>query len=122
MNHQPDDLSQELTDEAQYFDYSSASNPLLQKLIAPTPYHTFTPEFLHGDTAGVLALDLSTQLQCDYPATSPALLANFVRIINGTVTTSAPATSQVFHVFEGHGHTEAFGWNCQSMDCHSMSG
>ena len=42
MNHHPDDVSQELTDEAQYFDYSSASNPLLQKLIAPTPYHTFT--------------------------------------------------------------------------------
>jgi len=109
MNHHPDDLSQELTAEAQYFDYSSASNPLLQKLIAPTPYHTFTPEFLHGDTAGVLPLDLSSQLQCDYPATSPALLANFVRIINGTVTTSAPATSQVFYVFEGRGHTEAFG-------------
>jgi hypothetical protein len=109
MNHDPDDVSQELTDEAQYFDYSSASNPLLQKLIAPTPYHTFTPEFLHGDTAGVLPLDLSAQLQCDYPATSPALLANFVRIINGTVTTSAPATSQVFYVFEGRGHTEAFG-------------
>lgn len=109
MNHHPDDLSQELTDEAQYFDYSSASNPLLQKLITPTPYHTFTPEFLHGDTARVLPLDLSKQLQCDYPATSPALLANFVRIINGTVTTSAPATSQVFYVFEGRGHTEAFG-------------
>jgi len=109
MNHHPDDLSHELTDEAQYFDYSSASNPLLQKLIAPTPYHTFTPEFLHGDTAGVLPLDLRKQLQCDYPATSPALLANFVRIINGTVTTSAPATSQVFYVFEGRGHTEAFG-------------
>ena len=59
MNHHPDEVSQELTDEAQYFDYSSASNPLLQKLIAPTPYHTFTPEFLHGDTPGVLPLDLS---------------------------------------------------------------
>jgi len=83
MQYHPDDVSPELTDEAQYFDYSSASNPLLQKLITPTPYHTFTPEFLRGDTAGVLPLDLSAQLQCEYPATSPALLANFVRIIDG---------------------------------------
>jgi hypothetical protein len=40
MNHHHDDLSQELTDEAQYFDYSSASNPLLQKLIMSIPEAT----------------------------------------------------------------------------------
>lgn len=98
-----------LTAEAQYFDYSSASNPLLQKLITPTPYHTFLPDFLHSDTSGILPLDLSKELQVNYSATGPGLLANFVRIVNGSVTTRALATSQVFYVFEGSGYTEAFG-------------
>lgn len=100
---------QDLTAEAEYFDYSSASNPLLEKLITPTPYHIFTPDFLHQNTSGILPLDLSKDLGCDYPATGPALLANFVRIVNGSVTTNALATSQVFYVFKGSGYTEAFG-------------
>jgi gentisate 1,2-dioxygenase len=100
---------QDLTAEAEYFDYSSASNPLLEKLITPTPYHIFTPEFLHQNTSGILPLDLSKDLGCDYPATGPALLANFVRIVNESVTTNALATSQVFYVFKGSGYTEAFG-------------
>jgi hypothetical protein len=52
---------QDLTAEAEYFDYSSASNPLLEKLITPTPYHIFTPEFLHQNTSGILPLDLSKE-------------------------------------------------------------
>ena len=43
------------------------------------------------------------------PATSPALLANFVRIVRGSILTTALATSQLFFVFEGSGRTEACG-------------
>ena len=107
MSQNQNDLA--ITEEAQYFDYSSASNPLLQKLITPIPYHTFLPDFLHSDTSGILPLDLSKELQVSYPATGPSLLANFVRIVNGSITTRALATSQVFFVFEGSGYTEAFG-------------
>jgi gentisate 1,2-dioxygenase len=98
----------DITAEAEYFDYSSASNPLLQNLITPIPYHTFSPDFLHSDVSGILPLDLSKELKVDYPATGPSLLANFVRIVDGSVTTRASATSQVFYVFEGSGYTEAF--------------
>jgi hypothetical protein len=42
-------------------------------------------------------------MQLPGPATSPALLANFVRIVKGSVTTTALATSQLFFVFQGFG-------------------
>jgi len=109
MNNDTNSELNELMEQAEYFDYSSASNPLLQKLISPTPYHIFSPDFHYQKTSGILELDLSKELKCDYPATSPSLLANFVRIVKGSVTTKATATSQVFYVFQGSGYTEAFG-------------
>ena len=49
---------------------------------------------------------MSDQLKCLYPATSPALLANFVRIKPGEkITTTANATSQLFYVIRGNGHS-----------------
>jgi len=47
-------------------------------------------------------------LQSNFPATIPALLANFIRIINGSVRTSALATSQIFYIYEGTGYTNVF--------------
>jgi len=100
----------DLTAEARYYDYSSAANPLLQKLITPTPYRAFSPDFF--DQAGgteVLPLDVSAELETPWAATSPALLANFVRLSPGELKTSVVATSQLFFVFRGRGRTEACG-------------
>jgi gentisate 1,2-dioxygenase len=58
-------------------------------------------------SSGILPLDVSAAMQCDGPATSPSLLANFVRIVKGSLKTNALATSQLFFVFQGEGYTKA---------------
>jgi gentisate 1,2-dioxygenase len=101
--------SGDLTEEARYYDYASTANPLFAGLIPPVPYQSFSPEFFERTTSGILPLDVSEEMKLPGPATSPALLANFVRIVNGSVTTTALATSQLFFVFQGSGRTEACG-------------
>ena len=101
--------SGELTAEARYYDYASTANPLFAELIPPVPYHSFSPDFFAQPSSGVLPLDVSEQMKLSGPATSPALLANFVRIVAGSLTTRALATSQLFFVYQGSGQTEACG-------------
>lgn len=59
----------------------------------------------------MVPLDLSAELGITSgPATSPGLLANFVRIAAGDrITTDPNATSQLFYVIEGGGRTEVDG-------------
>jgi gentisate 1,2-dioxygenase len=95
--------------DALYFDYSSAANPLLQKIITPIPYQTFSPSFFEGQSSDIMPLDISDKIECEGPATSPSLCANFVRIVKGTLQTSAQATSQIFYVYKGDGRTDACG-------------
>lgn len=99
----------DLTAEARYYDYASTANPIFAGLIPPVPYRSFSPDFFQQKSSGILPLDVSDQMQVPGPATSPALLANFVRIVNGSISTSALATSQLFFVFQGAGRTEACG-------------
>jgi gentisate 1,2-dioxygenase len=55
----------------------------------------------------VIPLDFSKTLSCEGPATSPALCANFVRILaEETLSTNFNATSQLFYVIHGSGCTE----------------
>ena len=99
----------DLTREALYYDYASTANPIFSGLIPPVPYHSFSPDFFQQKASGILPLDVSEKMKCPGPATSPALLANFVRIVKGTLKTNALATSQLFFVFQGSGRTEACG-------------
>ena len=103
----------QLEKDALYFDYASAANPLVQKIIPSIPYQSFSPSFFEGDSSGILPLDVSQVLQCEGPATSPSLCANFVRIVNGSLPTSAVATSQIFYIHRGQGRTETCGQTIQ---------
>jgi len=50
---------------------------------------------------------LSDKIGTPYPATSPNLLANYIRIQqNGSIKSAANSTSEVFFVMRGSGHTE----------------
>ena len=69
-----------MTSQAQLFDYSSAANPQHDGLISNIPYRSFSPAFFEEPGTLATALDLSDALGTAYPATSPSLLANFVRI------------------------------------------
>jgi len=101
--HEADDL----VNKALYFEYSTSANPIGSGLISEVPFVTF-PSSLHeqGPTR-ILPLDISDQLGCPYPATSPALLANFVRIKSGEqIKTNNKATSHLFYVIRGNGKTQ----------------
>jgi len=88
---------------AQFNEYMSASNPAM-----PAIEVTSFDASLHqnGETR-IIPMDLSAELQTAYPATSPNLLANFIRICaNESLSTAAEATSEMFYVISGSGTTE----------------
>ena len=65
------------------------------------------PSSLHetGPTR-IIPFDLSVDMNIDYPASSPNLLASFIRICpNEVIETEAVATSQAFYVIRGSGKT-----------------
>ena len=85
------------------WEYSAAATPDLNEV----PIQPF-PASLHeqGETR-VIALDLSKELETPYLATSPNLLANYLRICAGDkIRTAVEATSEVYFVLRGSGHTE----------------
>ncbi len=92
------------TQDAQFFEYSTAANPIRASLTPRLPFHLF-PALLYADgPSRVIPLDLSPALKCEGPATSPGLCANFVRVLAGEDVTLDPnATSLVFYVIDGHG-------------------
>ena len=72
----------------------------------PVPYAEF-PATLHeqGPTR-VVPLDLSRQLGCPGPATSPSLCANFLRILpDESIEVRPNASSQIYFVIRGRGRT-----------------
>lgn len=95
-----------LIDNAQYYEYTRAADPIGSGNISKIPlveFHSALHEF--GGT-NIIPLDISSQLGCSGPATSPALCANFVRILAGeNLTTRFNATSQVYYVMSGDGRT-----------------
>ncbi|OBH12825.1 cupin domain-containing protein [Mycobacterium sp. E1747] len=91
--------------DAQYFEYSKAANPIGSGHVPQVPVTRFDPEVYTDQPTGVIPLDLSKELGVETgAATSPALLANFVRIRPGEqVDTSPNATSQLYYVLYGRG-------------------
>ncbi|PJA33322.1 MAG: hypothetical protein CO187_01805, partial [Zetaproteobacteria bacterium CG_4_9_14_3_um_filter_53_7] len=85
------------------WEYTSAATPDLNEV----PIQPF-PASLHeqGETR-VIALDLSKELGTPYLATSPNLLASYIRICaNEKISTRIAATSEVYFVLRGAGRTE----------------
>lgn len=114
-------LNQEkILKNADFFEYTTSANPMAAGLISEVPFRVF-PHMMHEEgVSRVMPLDLSELLGCDYPATSPALLANFVRIIHGEkIKTNANATSHLFYVIRGNGRSEVgdllIPWNTGDM-------
>lgn len=93
-----------LEQPARWFDYRQAANPIRAGLTEPIPFQRWGPE-LHGSgPTAILPLDLSAELGCDAPATSPALAAHFLRILAGErLAAPAQATSALFAVLRGRG-------------------
>ena len=96
---------EEWADDARYFEYSKAVNPIGSGHAPQVPIVRFGPEIYIDEPTGVVPLDLSKELGLTTgAATSPALLANFVRIRAGEqIDTSPNATSQLYYVLYGRG-------------------
>jgi gentisate 1,2-dioxygenase len=86
------------------YDYRQAANPIRPGLTEPIPDRSW-PASLHAEPrSAILPLDLSAELGCSGPATSPALAAHFLRILPGEgLKASAVATSSLFYVLRGAG-------------------
>jgi gentisate 1,2-dioxygenase len=96
---------EEWSDDARYFEYSKAANPIGSGHVPQLPIVRFGPELYLDKPTGVVPLDLSNELGIvDGEATSPALLANFLRIRAGEqIDTNPNATSQLYYVLYGRG-------------------
>ena len=89
------------------YDYRQAANPIRSGLTGPIPDRGW-PASTHAEArTAVLPLDLSSELGCSGPATSPALAAHFLRILpEEGLKASAIATSSLFYVLRGAGRLE----------------
>ena len=89
--------------DAQFHEYLFAANPQMPKI----DVKAFDSSIHQSGETRVIPLDLSTQLKTDYPATTPNLLASFLRICPGeSLKTQAAASSEMFYVIRGAGTTE----------------
>jgi gentisate 1,2-dioxygenase len=98
-------------EDARYFEYSKAANPIGSGHTSRVPIKSFGRNlYLDGPTR-VIPLDLSTELGINGgPATSPALVAHFVRIrADEQIATSPNATSQLYYVICGRGFSAVNG-------------
>ena len=98
----------ELTRDGVFYEYSRAADPIGSGAIPPVPYAEF-PAALHeqGPTR-IIPLDLSRELRCPGPATSPSLCANFMHIRPGESIRVRPnASSQLYFVMRGRGRTSS---------------
>ena len=95
--------------DARWYEYSEAADPIGSGLIPPVAMASFGPEH-HPSGTGVAPLDLSAELDVPWPATSPGLLAAFVRIAAGDdLDLPTSGTSELLFVLAGTGHTEVAG-------------
>jgi gentisate 1,2-dioxygenase len=91
----------------QIFDYRQAANPIRPGLTEPIPYRRWSPELHAAGPSAILPLDLSEELGCPGPATSPALAAHFLRLLAGEeLNAAANATSSLFYVLRGSGQLQ----------------
>lgn len=95
---------------AQYFEYSTAADPIGSGVITAIPPEQFLSDLYTGGPTRLVPLDLSSHLNTSYPATSPALLSSFIRIMAGEHLETAPnATSELYYCISGRGWSEVNG-------------
>ncbi|MHC1478908.1 cupin [Frateuria aurantia] len=93
-----------IADDARYYEYSTAANPIGAGLTSKVPYHEFAPSLYADGPSRIVRLDLSAQLGSEGPATGPGLCASFIRVLaDQRLTLDQTPTSQILYVQEGQG-------------------
>lgn len=91
-------------EDARIYEYTSAADPHME----PIPVLVHGPEHHTSGPTRIIPFDLSDHLKVEYPATSPNLMASFLRIVGGeSLDTHATATSQAFYVIRGSGKSSS---------------
>ncbi|MBU3644299.1 MAG: cupin [Candidatus Methylopumilus sp.] len=104
------DSVDKLSRDAVLLEYTKAANPLAMGTISKVPYKTFPRALYEHSQTAMIPLDVSDVLQVDGPATSPALCANYVKILAGaSLSLNINATSVLFYVMWGAGTTHIEG-------------
>ena len=98
-------------EDARYFEYSKAADPIGSGHTSKVPIKAFSRDLYADGPSRIIPLDLSNELGIgDGPATSPALMANFMRIRAGErIATNPNATSQLYYVISGRGFSAVNG-------------
>ncbi|OMP66253.1 cupin domain-containing protein [Domibacillus epiphyticus] len=103
-------VAENWTGDAQFFEYTNAADPIGSGIISPIPAKEFEPDLYNSGETRIVTLDLSKELKTDYQATSPSLLAQFIRINAGdSIKTEPNATSELYYIISGAGSTEVNG-------------
>jgi gentisate 1,2-dioxygenase len=98
------------TKETVYYGYGVAADPITSGATPRIPYHDFHSDLYAAPGSRIVPLDLSAALKCSGPATSPGLLANYVKIEAGDeIETASGGTSELFYVIRGNGYTHTSG-------------
>lgn len=85
--------------DGEYFEYTHAANPKMPAIIAQ-----IMDVNLQGKRTEIIPINLSSQLQIAYPATTPNCLVSFIMINkNEHIECFANATSNLFVVIKGSG-------------------
>jgi gentisate 1,2-dioxygenase len=105
-------VARDWTRDALFFEYTSAADPLVPQV----PFSVFPASEHESGPTREIPWDLSGALGTAWQATSPALLASFLRILPGeSLATRAHASSQAFYVIRGAGTTSShhgeLGWS-----------
>jgi len=88
------------------YEYSAAADP--SKFVPGVLTLAFPAELHQSGPTRIIPFDLRAELEVDYEATSPNLMAYYLRICKSDgLTTKACATSQAFYVIRGKGMTES---------------
>ena len=86
--------------DARIYEYVKACDPA----ITPVPVLVHPPALHESGPTRVIPFDLSKELKVDYEATSPNLMASYIRINSGeSLSVNATATSQSFYIMRGSG-------------------
>jgi gentisate 1,2-dioxygenase len=103
-------INENWTGDARFYEYSTAADPIGSGIISPIPAKEFGPELYNSGETRILMLDLSKELGTEYAATSPSLLAHFIRINAGdSIPTQPNATSELYYMISGAGSTTVNG-------------
>jgi len=84
------------------YEYTSAANPSLSQV----PIFFYNMNSNDNQRSEIICFDNKDTLETCYPATTPSLLASFVKILkNEDIETKSTSTSQFFYVVKGKGYS-----------------